>query len=236
MGIPTLRLRADYLAIVTIAVAEVIRLVVRSVQVHETVRRQRRHQGLRQFVPTGRRQSRPQPGLDVRVLGVHVLGQRSLDADRRLVARRDLRRRRLAADAEPVGPRAQGDPRGRGRGAQPRQERLQLQDAGADLRRRDRHLRRDDPRARHGHRAARQLQPRPHLLHPHRPRARRRGQGVRLDRRADAVLGAARLHRQLPARARRRPTVRCGSATTIIDSTQVGQIVFMLDRPAARCC
>ena len=32
MGIPTLRLRADYLAIVTIAVAEVIRLIVRSVK------------------------------------------------------------------------------------------------------------------------------------------------------------------------------------------------------------
>jgi branched-chain amino acid transport system permease protein len=32
MGIPTLRLRADYLAIVTIALAEVIRLVVRSVE------------------------------------------------------------------------------------------------------------------------------------------------------------------------------------------------------------
>ena len=35
MGIPTLRLRADYLAIVTIAVAEVIRLVVRSVWARE---------------------------------------------------------------------------------------------------------------------------------------------------------------------------------------------------------
>jgi neutral amino acid transport system permease protein len=32
MGIPTLRLRADYLAIVTIAVAEVVRLIVRSVK------------------------------------------------------------------------------------------------------------------------------------------------------------------------------------------------------------
>lgn len=32
MGIPTLRLRADYLAIVTIAIAEVVRLVVRSVR------------------------------------------------------------------------------------------------------------------------------------------------------------------------------------------------------------
>ena len=35
MGIPTLRLRADYLAIVTIAVAEIIRLVVRSVRFKE---------------------------------------------------------------------------------------------------------------------------------------------------------------------------------------------------------
>src|SRR5918995_635768 len=36
MGIPTLRLRADYLAIVTIAVAEVVRLVVRSVKFRDT--------------------------------------------------------------------------------------------------------------------------------------------------------------------------------------------------------
>jgi branched-chain amino acid transport system permease protein len=36
MGIPTLRLRADYLAIVTIAVAEVVRLIVRSVRFRDT--------------------------------------------------------------------------------------------------------------------------------------------------------------------------------------------------------
>jgi ABC-type branched-subunit amino acid transport system permease subunit len=36
LGIPTLRLRADYLAIVTIAAAEVVRLVVRSVKFKET--------------------------------------------------------------------------------------------------------------------------------------------------------------------------------------------------------
>jgi len=36
LGIPTLRLRADYLAIVTIAAAEIIRLVVRSVTFEET--------------------------------------------------------------------------------------------------------------------------------------------------------------------------------------------------------
>jgi neutral amino acid transport system permease protein len=36
MGIPTLRLRADYLAIVTIAAAEIVRLVVRSVKFRDT--------------------------------------------------------------------------------------------------------------------------------------------------------------------------------------------------------
>src|SRR5690606_33621807 len=36
MGIPTLRLRADYLAIVTIAAAEIVRLVVRSVRFKDT--------------------------------------------------------------------------------------------------------------------------------------------------------------------------------------------------------
>src|ERR1044071_7203080 len=36
LGIPTLRLRADYLAIVTIAAAEIVRLVVRSVALSDT--------------------------------------------------------------------------------------------------------------------------------------------------------------------------------------------------------
>ena len=141
MGIPTLRLRADYLAIVTIAVAEIVRLVVRSVRFTRRVRRHRRHPGLRRRVPAGRR--RPRHRTRPTTYGLRGRssspGRRPLGADRRLVARRDLRRRRLAADAQPVGPRAQGDPRGRGRRAQPRQERLQLQDAGADHRRRDRH-------------------------------------------------------------------------------------------------
>lgn len=37
LGIPTLRLRADYLAIVTIAAAEIIRMIVRSVALEETL-------------------------------------------------------------------------------------------------------------------------------------------------------------------------------------------------------
>ena len=40
-----------------------------------------------------------------------------------------LRSSTFLADAQPVGPGPQGDPRGRGRGAQPRQERLLVQDA-----------------------------------------------------------------------------------------------------------
>ena len=45
-------------------------------------------------------------------------------------------------------------------------------------------------------RAARQLQPRRDVLRADRARARWRGQGVRLDRRADAVLGRLRVHHQ----------------------------------------
>ena len=59
LGLPTLRLRADYLAIMTIAAGEIIRLVVRSVgaAAHQ---RYIRHPGVRrwllrtQSVPTGR--------------------------------------------------------------------------------------------------------------------------------------------------------------------------------------
>ena len=57
MGVPTLRLRADYLAIVTIAVAEVVRLIVRSVKFRDTfggtdgIKRLRRRRSSRS-VPT----------------------------------------------------------------------------------------------------------------------------------------------------------------------------------------
>ena len=60
-------------------------------------------------------------------------------------------------DAQPVGPGAQGDPRGRGRRPQPRQERLLLQDAEPGPRRRLRRARRLRLRPRHAVGAARQL-------------------------------------------------------------------------------
>ena len=129
LGIPTLRLRADYLAIVTIAAAEIIRLLVplgrRFDDVH---RRLRRPQRLR------RRLLRPQP-----------VPRRAATASARVELQRTAScgcspsagslvalslPARLPADAQPVGPGAQGDPRGRGRRPQPRQERLRLQDAG----------------------------------------------------------------------------------------------------------
>ena len=78
--------------------------------------------------------------------------------------------------------------------------------------------------------AARQLRPRRHVLHPDRARPRRPGHGHRVDRRADAVLGACW----------RSPTTsstsspgsdgvwKVGGITIIESVTQVGQIRFAL--------
>ena len=84
MGIPTLRLRADYLAIVTIAAAEIVRLIVRSVKFKDVFGGT---DGINDF--SGEfRQARHRPrlraGRHVRVLVVHVHRARAVDADRRL--------------------------------------------------------------------------------------------------------------------------------------------------------
>ena len=80
LGIPTLRLRADYLAIVTIAAAEIVRLIVRSVTLRGHLRRLRRPAGVR------RRLLRPQPLPDGDVRHRPVRLQRAADvgAHRRL--------------------------------------------------------------------------------------------------------------------------------------------------------
>ena len=145
LGIPTLRLRADYLAIVTIAAAEMIRLTAGSVTLLEWFGGQ---DGLNSFVG---RLPRAEPVLRQRQHRQrHLEPQRLLGDDRRLDPGRALLPHRVGADAQPVGPRAQGDPRGRGRRAQPRQERLRLQDAVAGHRRRHRCLRRVHLRPRQG--------------------------------------------------------------------------------------
>ena len=51
LGLPTLRLRADYLAIVTIAAAEIIRYSVNSHAIHLAHRRHRRQAGLDRVLP-----------------------------------------------------------------------------------------------------------------------------------------------------------------------------------------
>ncbi len=169
-------------------------------EVQGSLRWQRRDQRLLRRVPKARHRHRLRAGRPVRVLVVHVHRTRDVDADRRLGSRRHLRDARLRLDEEPVGAGAEGDPGGRDRGAQPRQERLQLQDAVADPRRRDRHLLGDDLRPRPRFRAARQLQPRRDVLRADGAGARRRGEGLGLDRRADVVLGGLRVHRQHAAR------------------------------------
>ena len=134
LGVPTLRLRADYLAIATIAAAEVIRQILGAASLNDQFGGQDGRFGfadsLKALNPI------PQGGADFGFVVVAKL--RLLHHDRRLDARAAALRSGLPADAESVGPRPQGHPRGRGRGPQPRQERLRLQDAGADPRRCDR--------------------------------------------------------------------------------------------------
>ena len=101
----------------------------------------------------------------------------------------------VGADAQPLGPGAQGHPRGRGRRPQPRQERLRLQDAVADHRRRDRR-----PRRHHVGAAALRDQPvvlrdRHDVLRLHRAARRWRRPGARPGRRNDHLLVPAQLPR-----------------------------------------
>ena len=145
LGVPTLRLRADYLAIVTIAAGEIIRLVLRAARFRETTGGAA---GIQDFAD------------DFFDLNPFGRGTYALDipgtVDRRRVHRHRRSwvllvgwslvaltcRARLPPGAQPVGPGAQGHPGGRGRRAQPRQERLLLQDAVPRRRRRDRRHRR----------------------------------------------------------------------------------------------
>ena len=135
LGVPTLRLRADYLAIVTIAAAEIIRLIFRSVTLRDTFGGTDGISGFsNDFYALNpyddRRRVRPVQ------FGPGTCGCSSSAGSSSILAVPH----RVGADAQPVGPGAQGDPRGRGRRAQPRQERVLVQDAGADPRRRARRL------------------------------------------------------------------------------------------------
>ena len=94
----------------------------------------------------------------------------------------------LAADAQPLGPGAQVDPRGRGRRPLARQERLLLQDAVADHRRCHRCPRRVHDRAAVGRGRSVVLRHRRDVLRLHRAADRRRRPGARAGGRRDHLL------------------------------------------------
>ena len=133
LGIPTLRLRGDYLAIVTIAAAEVVRLLFLTSAFDAVTGSADGLSGYK----TSFRDANPIPpgtygfgpwvynevGWWVRIVGFLALAIALFAVWR---------------SCEPVGPRAQGHPRRRGCRARPRQERLLLQAAGAHPRWRDR--------------------------------------------------------------------------------------------------
>ena len=241
LGVPTLKLRGDYLAIVTISAAEIIRYVGRSVGYERLFNltggaqgipgsqyrgpftgplavRQRQHDDPQvQLHRRGRRLDRgpagrvgggDRPDLDGGAdrarqdvarghgpSGRHDRHQRAHDPRRvlprpghpaehrrrrlvvhlrRLDPRRDQPADRARPHPEPMGTCPARRPRGRGRDAQPRQERVRDQDAGADHRRPVRRDRRHDVRPAR-HRAAGLAGPLDHVLLLHRAAARWRG-------------------------------------------------------------
>ena len=131
LGIPTLRLRADYLAIVTIAAAEIIRYVVTTNELTDITGSAN---GLAAF-EGGFYAMNPFPrgtynfglmSMNERDLWIRVVAWTLVALCCLLV---------LAADAQPLGPGPEGHPRRRERSAFFRQERLLLQDAVPDYRR-----------------------------------------------------------------------------------------------------
>ncbi len=127
----------------------------------------------------------------------------------------------LPAHAQPVGPRAQGHPRGRGRRAQPRQERLLLQAAEPGPRRRARLPRRVHDRLGQRRRAAGHVRHRDHHLRADDRHPRRRRPGARARWSARSSSGAAR---RSPTTSSTRPATRATSRTAILSTTQVGVV------------
>ena len=174
LGVPTLRLRADYLAIVTIAAAEIVRQVISAARFSDDLGGQ---DGLTGFIRPFREVnpfSEP-----VGIEGVVRWSANDfwvMTVGWALVAL--CVPGRLAADAQPLGSGAEVDPRGRGRRPLARQERLLLQDAVADHRRHVRRAGRLRGRAAVGHRRAVLLRHGRDLLRLHGAADRRRGAGA----------------------------------------------------------
>ena len=103
----------------------------------------RLHGWVRWAVGLQRRLHRSQPVLLGQLWGrlPQVQRRRHMEHRRRMVAGAPGRAPGLAVDAQPLGPGREGDPGGRGCGQGAGQERVRVQDAEPDRRRRDRRLR-----------------------------------------------------------------------------------------------
>ncbi len=99
LGIPTLRLRADYLAIATIAAAEVVRLMFVTELFKDWTNSRRRTLGYHQSF----RDSKSLPAGHLRLRPVDLQRDRSVGAGRRTDRPRDRRARGLGAHAQPMG-------------------------------------------------------------------------------------------------------------------------------------
>jgi neutral amino acid transport system permease protein len=116
LGLPTLRLRADYLAIVTIAAAEIIRLVARSTTLRNSPAAPF---GLNQFAGAFYDLNPFRTDATLRVRPFDFSGNQLFMIVVGWILVALVLLLGVAADAQPVGPGAQGHPRGRGRRPQP---------------------------------------------------------------------------------------------------------------------
>ena len=106
LGIPTLRLRADYLAIVTIAAAEVLRLIFTTNEFQAVTGSAN---GLSEY-QADLLAAEPVPGGSLRLRTVRLRQPRVVLPRDRVDRRGDRRGLHLAHHAQPVGPRRQGHP------------------------------------------------------------------------------------------------------------------------------
>ncbi len=109
LGAPTLRLRADYLAIVTIAAGEIIRIIVRAAVLRDVTGGSNGLNGFANEFQDVERPLDPSSEYGGRLFGklnLRVHRRRPVGDDRRLEPRRTLRAHHVAARVEPVGPGA----------------------------------------------------------------------------------------------------------------------------------
>ena len=139
LGLPTLRLRADYLAIVTIAAAEIIRLIIRAARLQRYTGGSAGLNGVaNEFQDKWNFIWTPERRYGRRIFGGRLNFRFTGGELWEILVGWSLvlvcLARDVAAGVESVGPGAALDPRGRGRRPVARQERVPVQDAVAGAR------------------------------------------------------------------------------------------------------